>query len=78
VANETRGIDLMRNLQEGQTEYARSAYLIETPELVSAELDELIEVGAHIRPLLLGIERVGWVRGVQTVNHSRRQAVACA
>jgi hypothetical protein len=70
VANQTRGVELMREIQDGRTEYAPSAYLIETRELVSAEIDELLDVGARIRPLLLGTERVGWVRGVHLAERN--------
>jgi len=58
------GIDLLRRLNDGQLTVAPSEYLIQTREDVSTAIEELIEVGARIRPLIVEHKKVGWVRGV--------------
>jgi hypothetical protein len=58
------GMDLMRRINRGEVKLAPK----EQVELVKAEIsdncEELIEVGARIRPLLVAGKQVGWVRGV--------------
>lgn len=54
----------MQQIAEGRVEHLPSEYLARTREDISTALEELIEVGARIRPLLAGGKRVGWVRGV--------------
>jgi hypothetical protein len=61
---ESRGVELMRQIQDGRIEVAPSAYLEETRTKVSEALEELLDVGARIRPLIVDGRRVGWVRGV--------------
>lgn len=58
------GVDLMRRLSDGRLEVAPSEYLTRSREEISTALEELIEVGARIRPLHLGSKRIGWARGV--------------
>jgi hypothetical protein len=60
----TAGIDLLEHLKDGRIEVASSEFLTKTREEVSAASEELFEVGARIRPLLIGKERVGCIRGV--------------
>jgi hypothetical protein len=60
----TRGVELMQRLNDGSLEQAPSAYLQQTREAVSVAIEELLEVGARVRPLLVGDQRIGWVRGV--------------
>jgi hypothetical protein len=54
----------MQQLHDGRIEQLPSAYLAETRESVTTAIEELIEVGARIRPLYVGTEQMGWVRGV--------------
>src|SRR5271157_1704985 len=58
------GMDIMRRISSGELRKAPA----ETVERVKAEItencEELIEVGARIRPLLVDGKQVGWVRGV--------------
>jgi hypothetical protein len=60
----TQGVELMRRLNDGSLEEAPSAYLQETRENISSAIEELVEVGARIRPLFTGGKQIGWVRGV--------------
>lgn len=49
----TRGVDLMRQLNEGTLEQAPSEYLQKIREEVTSAIEELLDVGARIRPLLV-------------------------
>jgi hypothetical protein len=60
----TQGVEIMRRLNDGSLEQAPSEYLSRAREQVSAAIEELVDVGARIRPLLVGDRRIGWVRGV--------------
>jgi hypothetical protein len=60
----TRGIDALNQLRDGLLQVESSEFLSKTRARITSELVELIEVGARIRPLLVGTKRVGWVRGV--------------
>jgi hypothetical protein len=60
----THGVELMQRLNDGDLEQAPSVYLQQTREAVSVAIEELLEVGARVRPLLVGDQRIGWIRGV--------------
>ena len=60
----TRGADLMQRLNDGSLQQAPSAYLEKTRTDITAAIEELLDIGARIRPLLVNEARVGWVRGV--------------
>lgn len=64
MANTAPGVDLMRRLHEGALQQAPSAYLAETRDHVCLAIEELLDVGARIRPLLVEGNQIGWVRGV--------------
>jgi hypothetical protein len=64
MARTTLGTELMQRLNDGSLEVAPSEYLTKTREDVSEAIEELLEVGARIRPLYIGKQRVGWVRGI--------------
>lgn len=68
----TQGVDLMQALNDGRLEQAPSAYLQQIREEISIAIEELLEVGARVRPLLVKGERIGWVRGV---HPSERKAL---
>ena len=51
-------------MAEGRVELLPSEYLARTREDIAAAIEELLDVGARIRPLLVGTKQVGWVRGV--------------
>lgn len=61
----TIGMDLMNRIHSGELQTTRPSMTItEVKGEISAALEEILEVGARIRPLHLGGEQVGWVRGV--------------
>jgi hypothetical protein len=60
----TRGVELMERLNDGRMEVAPSEFLSKTRDEVSNAIEEILEVGARIRPLYVGMNKVGWVRGV--------------
>jgi hypothetical protein len=62
--SKTQGVELMQRLNDGSLEQAPSAFLLKTREDISTNAEELLEVGARIRPLLVGDRQIGWVRGV--------------
>jgi hypothetical protein len=68
----THGASLMQRLNDGTLQQAPSAFLKKTREDVSEAIEELLDIGARIRPLRVAGERVGWVRGVHT---SERRAL---
>jgi hypothetical protein len=60
----TPGIALLERLNDGRLEVTPSEFLTKTREEVSIAIEELLEVGARIRPLFVDKRRVGWIRGV--------------
>ena len=66
------GVNLMQRLNDGTLQQAPSAFLSKTREEVSTAIEELLDVGARIRPLRVAGARIGWVRGVHT---SERRAL---
>jgi hypothetical protein len=54
----------MQRLNDGSLQQAPSAYLEKTRTDITAAIEELLDIGARIRPLLVNEARVGWVRGV--------------
>jgi hypothetical protein len=64
MARSTRGSELMQKLNDGRLVVVPPAEILKLRNAISTEIEELLEVGARIRPLLCGKERIGWVRGV--------------
>ena len=60
----TRGSELMQKINDGRALKVPTAAIEKARGEISAEIEELLEVGARIRPLLLAGKRIGWVRGV--------------
>ncbi len=58
------GRELLDRIQEGQTEAAPTEYVATVRQKVAENCEELLEMGARIRPLLDGDKQVGWIRGV--------------
>jgi hypothetical protein len=54
----------MNQLHSGELAVAPSATVLEFRSQITAALEEIVEVGARIRPLLLDDRRVGWLRGL--------------
>ena len=60
----TFGTEILEQLQDGRLAQLPSSYLHGVREKICAALEELLDIGARIRPLTVGGQRVGWVRGV--------------
>jgi hypothetical protein len=54
----------MRQLNDGRLEPVPSEVLAKSREEISTAIEELLDVGARIRPLFIGDRQTGWVRGV--------------
>ena len=59
------GMDIMRRISEGSMSRAAPPEYVEAVRRrITENTEELIEVGARIRPLMAGGAKAGWVRGV--------------
>jgi hypothetical protein len=58
------GKELLARVQSGQYKPAPTEYIAAVRQKVSENCEELLEMGARIRPLMNGNKQVGWVRGV--------------
>ena len=58
------GIDIMNQISEGKIKSAPVEYIEKTRSKVIDAYEELLDVGARIRPLIVGKSQIGWVRGV--------------
>jgi hypothetical protein len=57
-------MDIMRRINDGDLRIAPSEEIEKVKDSISESCEELIEVGARIRPLFVGDQQIGWVRGV--------------
>jgi hypothetical protein len=57
-------MDLMRRINDGDLKKAPAEHVERVKRQITENCEELIEVGARIRPLLSGDRQVGWVRGL--------------
>lgn len=62
MVKSTEGVGLMQQINSGELQNRRSKIAEGVREHVSEAMDELITVGARVRPLMLGGKRVGWFR----------------
>jgi hypothetical protein len=58
------GMDIMRQIQAGELRPAPIKDVEEVKQTITENCEELIDVGARIRPLLADGKQVGWVRGI--------------
>lgn len=58
------GMDLMRRINEGQMQKAPPEQIERVRKAITENCEELLETGARIRPLMVGDQQVGWVRGL--------------
>ena|SRR5271166_979796 len=58
------GMDIMRRISDGELRTAPAEEIEKIKGEITSNCEELIEVGARIRPLLVDDKQVGWVRGV--------------
>lgn len=60
----TAGVAMLEQINDGRIQQEGTAEIKKARDTISVEIEELLEVGARIRPLYVGKERIGWVRGV--------------
>src|SRR5208337_861583 len=60
------GVSLMRRINDGELGKAPVARIERIKKEISDNCEELIDLGARIRPLLVDSVQVGWVRGIHT------------
>jgi hypothetical protein len=60
------GLDIMNRLASGAIKKAPAETIERVKVEITANCEEIVEVGARIRPLLCGDKQVGWVRGLHT------------
>jgi hypothetical protein len=65
------GVDLMRRISDGTVKKAPNEHIQSIRALIVENCDELLEVGARIRPLLVDGSQIGWVRGVHYTERRR-------
>lgn len=58
------GREMLERIQSGQYKPAPTEYISVVRKQVSDNCEELIEMGARIRPLMDGSKQIGWIRGV--------------
>lgn len=58
------GVELMKQISEGRLQQAPTEFIQNVRTQITDACEELLEIGARIRPLLVGKQQVGWVRGV--------------
>jgi hypothetical protein len=58
------GLDLMKRINDGDIRKAPAAQIERVREAIIENCEEMLEVGARIRPLMVGELQIGWVRGL--------------
>jgi hypothetical protein len=61
---DTRGVEIMRRIQSGELKKLPTDYVAKIRTEITEALEELLDFGARIRPLILDGKRVGWCRGI--------------
>lgn len=64
------GVDIMRRFHDGELRKAPIGQVEQVKALITGSCEELIEVGARIRPLMTGDKQVGWVRGIHPTERN--------
>jgi hypothetical protein len=67
------GKDLMNRLNDGSIDKLAPQYVEEVRGKIVEACEELIEIGARIRPLYDGSEQIGWVRGIHLTERKLLQ-----
>jgi hypothetical protein len=62
------GMDIMRRISDGQTQLAPAEDVERIKQEISENCEELIEIGARIRPLMCDGKQIGWVRGIHSAE----------
>src|ERR1035437_7212948 len=63
-ANNSLGVDLMKRITDGHMTQAPTEYVEKVRGQVTDACEELLDVGARIRPLIANKKQVGWIRGL--------------
>jgi hypothetical protein len=58
------GVDLMRQINDGKLKKAPTEYVERVRGEITEACEELLDIGARIRPLVSAKRQVGWVRGL--------------
>lgn len=64
MLNNISGVDLMRQINDGVVKQAPTEYVEKVRGKVIDACEELLDIGARIRPLVVDKKQVGWVRGI--------------
>lgn len=67
------GVDLMRRINEGSIQTLPAQQIEEARREIVSNIEELVEVGARIRPLVSDRVQHGWVRGVHWSERKKLQ-----
>jgi hypothetical protein len=73
MAERTAGVELLQQINAGRIRPTPKKHIERARAEIVAAIEELLEVGARIRPLYLGETQVGWGRGV---HNAERKALA--
>lgn len=57
-------MDIMRRINDGELRTAPAEEIEKIKDKITENCEELIEVGARIRPLFVDGKQIGWVRGI--------------
>jgi hypothetical protein len=66
----TQGTELMKKIHSGEISAVKSGVAQQIRREISGVFEEIIEVGARIRPILMDGKRQGWIRGL-SVNERK-------
>jgi hypothetical protein len=58
------GVELMKQISEGKLQQAPTEFVQQQRAKITEACEELLELGARVRPLFTGKEQIGWVRGI--------------
>lgn len=64
----TAGTELMKKINSGEIGTIKSGVAKKVRQDVSSVFEEIIEVGARIRPILISGKRIGWIRGLSVTE----------
>ena len=67
----TEGVDLLQRLHDGRILQAEPDLIRKVRTQITQEIEELLEVGARIRPLCVNGEQIGWARGVHLTERKQ-------
>jgi hypothetical protein len=60
----TEGVELIQQLHDGRLRQVEPEEIRRIRNLITQEIEEILEVGARVRPLYVENQMIGWARGV--------------